>query len=246
MEKQLSRIPLISIITVTYNCHTILEKTILSLLNQSYTNYEYIIIDGDSHDETKNVIKKYKDKLSYYISEPDKGIYDAMNKGIKFSKGKYIYFLNAGDYLYKNILFKIANELEKSKVDFLYGNIIFGNLNIKYDGRFSKMKISYKNICQQSIFYQRNIFNKLGEFDLSYHVLADWRLNIKVFADAEIKKKYLNEIIAYYEIGGFSSQNKDYKFEKNQMRIVKNELGIYCLFILMGMKIKRYLLNYIK
>src|SRR5688572_4810851 len=92
--------PLLSIITVVYNGEQLLEKTILSILNQTYTNIEYLIIDGRSKDRTVDIIKKYENKISYWVSEPDKGIYDAMNKGMNAAKGDYIWFINAGDVIH--------------------------------------------------------------------------------------------------------------------------------------------------
>lgn len=89
--------PLISVITVSYNAVLTIEQTILSVINQTYLNIEYIIIDGGSTDGTVNVIKKYADKIAYWVSESDKGIYDAMNKGIAYSHGEYCNFINAGD-----------------------------------------------------------------------------------------------------------------------------------------------------
>ncbi len=94
--------PLVTIVTVSYNVVSTIERTILSVVNQTYSNIEYIIIDGGSTDGTVDIIKKYMDKIAYWVSEPDKGIYDAMNKGILMAKGQWINFMNSGDYLYSN------------------------------------------------------------------------------------------------------------------------------------------------
>ena len=116
----------ISVITVTYNAVATLEATILSVIRQSYSNLEYLIVDGDSSDGTKEIIKKYQSALGYYISEKDKGIYDAMNKGIKACTGEWIIFLGADDVFYNNdTINKIFNKYDVEKSDFIYGDVIF-------------------------------------------------------------------------------------------------------------------------
>lgn len=233
MGKYFNESILVTIITVTYNSSPLLEKTIKSLLEQPIKNYEYIIIDGNSSDGTKNILKKYEDKIDFYISEPDNGIYDAMNKGIKYAHGRYIYFLNSGDYLHKDIL-KILNPiLKKSNVEFLYGNVNYGNINKRYDGEFNKIKIMYKNICQQAIFYHRSIFTMIGLFDCRYGILADWHFNFKIFAAENIRKKYVDITISYYDNNGISSRKEDLLFIKNKREIIRKNFGflymiLYC------------------
>ena len=125
--------PLISVVTVSYNAVTTIEKTILSVINQNYSNIEYIVIDGGSIDGTVDIIKKYADKITYWVSEPDKGIYDAMNKGIIVATGEWINFMNTGDTFYNENVFSEIFELnsytEDVIVDVLNLLIIkFGNL----------------------------------------------------------------------------------------------------------------------
>merc|ERR1711966_66369 len=115
----------ISVITVTKNSKKFLEENILSLKKQSYKNYEHIIIDGDSTDGTQKIIQKYNKDIKYWVSEPDKGIYDAMNKGIKKSKGDIVAILNSDDFYYKDAL-KIVNSYfnEFKHIDFLFGSVL--------------------------------------------------------------------------------------------------------------------------
>ena len=125
--------PLISIVTVSYNAVATIEQTILSVINQTYSNIEYIIIDGGSTDGTLDVIKKYADKIAYWVSEPDKGIYDAMNKGIKVATGEWINFMNCGDYFVANNTLESVFGSGKiyKKAEILYGDSIQLNVEKK-------------------------------------------------------------------------------------------------------------------
>lgn len=113
--------PLISVVTVSYNAVTTIEKTILSVINQNYSNIEYIVIDGGSIDGTVDIIKKYADKITYWVSEPDKGIYDAMNKGIIVATGEWINFMNTGDTFYNENVFSEIFELNSYTEDVISG-----------------------------------------------------------------------------------------------------------------------------
>ena len=115
--------PLVSIITVVYNGEKHIEQTINSVLNQTYSNIEYIIIDGDSTDNTLNIIKKYEDKIAHFISEKDSGIYNAMNKGLALTKGEIISILNADDYYFENTLQQVVDIFSTSQSDIVYGNM---------------------------------------------------------------------------------------------------------------------------
>ena len=116
--------PKITIITVSYNCVDTIEKTILSIINQTYSNIEYIIIDGASTDGTVDIIKKYQDRITYWVSEPDNGIYDAWNKGIKASNGEWISFVGADDILINDCIEKYVFETNKSKINFISSKIL--------------------------------------------------------------------------------------------------------------------------
>ena len=118
----MSRAPLISVITVSYNAVTTIEQTILSVINQTYSNIEYIIIDGGSTDGTVDIIRKYADRIAYWVSEPDKGIYDAMNKGTKKANGEYIAFLNSDDW-YELDAVSIIAQFADGKNDLISGII---------------------------------------------------------------------------------------------------------------------------
>ena len=162
----------ISVVTVCFNASDFIEKTILSVIEQNYSNIEYIIIDGGSKDGTINIIKKYTDHISYWLSEPDKGIYDAMNKGIKVATGEWINFMNAGDtFCDNNVIsevFSISNKHIQS--DIIYGDSIskdkYGSQQLKIsDSKIEKLK--YAPIYRHGASFVRTSLHKQYLFDLS-------------------------------------------------------------------------------
>ena len=215
-------LPRISVITVVYNAVATLEETILSVINQDFDNFEFIIIDGRSTDGTIEIIKKYQNKITLWISEPDKGIYDAMNKGIKLAKGDFVYFLGGDDLLYSNyVLNKISSSL-KDKNKIYYGNVLFKTRNIIYDGKFSLLKIATRNISHQSIFYPREIFDKYG-FDTKYKIFADYELNLKLYGNSSYSFDYMPITVALFNDEGSSGSNVlDSCFEMDRFDIIKN------------------------
>lgn len=214
--------PKISIITVVYNCVNTLEETILSVINQDFDNFEFIIIDGGSTDGTIEIIQKHHDKITLWISEPDKGIYDAMNKGIKIAKGNYLYFLGGDDLLYSNsVLYNISTRLT-NKNEIYYGNVLFKTRNVIYDGKFSSLKIATRNISHQSIFYPREIFEKYS-FDIKYKIFADYELNLKLYGNSSYSFVYMPITVALFDDGGSSGSNVlDSCFEMDRFEIIKN------------------------
>lgn len=246
--KYKNKLPLISIITVVLNGEKTIENAIKSVLDQKFSDYEYIIVDGYSSDKTTEIIKKYKSKLAFFISEPDEGLYDAMNKAIKFARGHFIYFLGADDTLL-NILDKIA-PLLKDKNTIYYGNVYRPKLGNIYDGEFSSYKLACKNICHQSIFYPRHVLKK-NDFDLRYPVLADYDLNIRLFYVLGLNFQYVSEVIAIFMDEGGVSQNKyDEEFEKGKLAILKLHISkpayflIYFRFTIIKILEKIKLLNF--
>ena len=194
----------ISIITPSFNSGLLIERAIKSALAQDYADWEHIIVDGGSSDNTLEVLEKYQHLK--WISEPDKGIYDAMNKGIKMSAGDWLFFMGADDYFIDEQVLSDVFKDEKLGNGIIYGNVTSPRWNYLYDGEFDKIKILDKNICHQAVFFNRHIFQKIGLFNTRYKAQADWDLNLKLFLDPKIKKKYINRVIAYYEDGGFSSE----------------------------------------
>jgi len=202
--------PKISIITPSFNHGISLERTILSVINQNYNNYEYIIIDGGSTDRSKGIIEKHKDKITYWVTEPDNGVYDAMNKGIRHAKGEYIYFLGADDILLEGVLEKLfSNNTEN--LDMIYGSVNLTPSNKIYDNKFDIKKLFKKNICHQAIFYKKELFDEIGLFNIKYKSRADYAFNIQVFSRG-YKIKYIPVIIANFNETGLSSNYFDIDF----------------------------------
>jgi glycosyltransferase involved in cell wall biosynthesis len=222
-----------SIITPTLNSGAKLQETIESVLSQGKDLFEYIIVDGSSSDETLEIIKRYDGQLKW-TSETDRGVYDAMNKGIEMASGDYLYFLGAGDHLRNKVLERIENLAPNEDLIFLYGKVYYLDEKREYLGRFNEAKIARANICHQAIFYSRRIFEVVGKYDLRYKLLADHAFNIKCFGDQRIKKIYVDEVIADYEGQGVSKV-KDLNFIKDMPRLIRENLGL-----------KRYLLNRLK
>ena len=197
--------PKLSIITVNLNNAEGLRKTIESVVNQTFNDYEYIIIDGGSTVGSVDIIKQYADKITYWVSEPDKGIYNAMNKGIKVAKGEYCYFLNSGDYLKNNF---ILNTIFSKKInkDYIYGNIELNNYTLKYPKDLTFYFFFTNTICHQAIFIKSNLFKKFGFYDEKLTIVADWEFYLRTFILANSTYIYLDETISVYDTNGMSSK----------------------------------------
>ena len=200
--------PLITVITVVFNGEKFIEETILSVINQSFRNIEYIVIDGGSNDGTVDIIKKYTNKISYWISEPDKGIYDAMNKGIRAAKGDWFNFLNASDTYIDNHVLKNIFSCELNDATIIYGDIKV----LRENGKSHYHKaITLKNdksiikgmkVCHQAIFYHRDIIHL---YDTSLRIKSEWKHLIEMTRKPNFKPLKINSPIVYYRLGGLSA-----------------------------------------
>lgn len=219
----------ISIITVNYNDVAGLERTIKSVQEQTATSYEHIIIDGGSTDGSKQLIEQHKDSFSYWVSEPDLGIYDAMNKGVIKAQGDFINFLNSGDLFYNSYsLERIVLKLGGKAVYFTDVYLDVGNkLNRKTHPRKIRLSYLFKNtICHQSIFYNTKYFKETLFFDISYRLVADW----VHLTESIILKNYTYQKINGYEIiydmtGVSASSNNMSIIEKERATFLKSELS---------------------
>lgn len=208
----------LSIIIPTFNSGETLARALKSILIQTFTDFELLIIDGLSIDNTVNIAKGFNDERIKIYSEKDNGIYDAMNKGISIANGEWLYFLGSDDTIYdNNVLYEIYSIVTSSKYDVIYGDVMSSRFNGRYDGMFTIDKILKQNICHQSIFFHKNVFKKTGNFKKEYKSYADWDHNMRWFLSNNLKHKYIDIIVANYADGGFSSINNDDLFsnEKN-------------------------------
>lgn len=213
-------IPDFSIITVSYNSQKTIERTIKSILNQSYRNYEYIIIDGGSTDKTNEIIEKYKTYFNgnlTHVSEPDKGIYDGMNKGITLAKGKIIGLLNSDDYYFDNTLaIVIGAYLDTDKKTVISGELIFKSENGEQllktsDERFRKKMKQYKNgVRHPATFVPKFIYDDIGLFNLDYKIASDAEMIFRIFR-ANYDFKFINQPLLIMSDGGISNSKGIFK-----------------------------------
>jgi len=172
----LKKKPLFSIITVVYNGEKFLEKTITSVINQSYKNFEFIVIDGGSTDKSLKIIKKYEKKIDYWVSEKDNGIYDAFNKGMIVSKGEFIGFINSDDIYKKDALSIISNYIRQNKTtDFIFGSVK-KHWGILHGYKPHKIKYSWGFYSSHStgFFIKRKAAEKVGFYNIKYKYHADY------------------------------------------------------------------------
>ena len=212
--------PRVSIIIATYNALDGLPFSLRSIAEQTYRNRELLIIDGGSSDGTLELIQNSDSKIDYWCSEPDDGIYDAFNKGIRNATGEWIYFLGAGDtFAERDVLQRVFSVPHTGKM--LYGDVCLQRSRRRYGGEFSKVNLSLRNICQQGIFYSKDLFQSMGPFEKQYRVWADWAFNLHCFADPQTQPEYLDTVIAEYNEDGFSSSRVDAAFARNARELIR-------------------------
>lgn len=197
----------VTVVTVTYNAAESLEKTILSVLQQNYSNVEYIIIDGGSTDGSVEIIKKYSDKIAYWVSEPDRGIYDAMNKGIRKATGEWINFMNAGDlFFHESTLSSVFSKQNHSLYDILYSDVMCvypGGLYRSQETEDLSNLNKHMPFCHQTAFVRTNLL-KENPFDTTFKIAADYKFFYHALQTG--KKFYkLPCFHAIYSMDGISS-----------------------------------------
>lgn len=204
---------LVSIIIPSFQQADFLREALRSIERQTFKDYEIIVMDGLSKDNTGEVVAEFKHLPIVYRSEPDKGIYDAMNKGVDISSGTYLYFMGCDDSLAsEDTLAMVFANAAILKNDVIYGDVRFTETGIIYDGQFSTLKLMMANICHQAIFVKKKVFDKIGKFNLRYKTYADWEFNMRWFGLFSVKKIYIPLVVANYSVNGFSSLTNDDNF----------------------------------
>jgi len=221
--------PLISIITVVYNGEAFLEETIQSVINQSYDNVEYIIIDGGSSDGTLDIIQKYEDKIDYWVSEKDKGIYDAMNKGIDLVSGEWINFMNAGDVFYnKNVIEYIELQIYQ-ETGLVYGcNVDYYTDLTKKPYPLIALEFGIIMACHQAMFFNKKILKEKCYYNTKYKIYADYDTVNRIY-NFKFNIKYIEIAICKRSPDGVSSI-VSWSKRLDKLRIVLNSYGLKGLF----------------
>jgi glycosyltransferase involved in cell wall biosynthesis len=207
----------ISIITVCFNSDQTIRNTIESVLSQAYSDIEYIIVDGSSTDRTVNIIKQFKPLFKgrmNWISEPDKGLYDAMNKGIAVATGEVVAFLHSDDlYFDENVISKVAEVFSNDSVDVVYGDTCFfsGSNVTKTLRRYRSDKLSSGNLAwgkmpaHPAIFIRRRIYDEVGYFETDFEIAADYEFLCRLVKYANLKSVYLSSVLVRMQLGGAST-----------------------------------------
>lgn len=242
----------VSVVTVCYNCVDVIEETIKSVISQNRSLYEYLVIDGKSNDGTVQLINKYKSGIDVFISEPDNGIFDAMNKAIDIASGKWILFMNAGDvFADNNVLYDVFGNIKyPNNIGVIYGDVIFkGNDCItKQESPFylNNKEIKQMGICHQTIFTRTDLA-KSTKFDCRYKYTADYNMMYQIY-----KKQYdffhINRAVAIYDLSGASSANPFAQLKEIAIILDKtNSMAYYFAKIeLIKRIIKKIIKNFIK
>jgi glycosyltransferase involved in cell wall biosynthesis len=213
--------PKVSIITVVYNAAPLFKQymaNVLPYLNND--DVELVMIDGNSTDGTLGLLQEYNDRIDYWRSEPDDGIYDAMNKAITYSQGKWMFFLGMDDNLMDGFHNMVA-DLKDARTIY-YGNTVY--YGTPYRKVYDDYYLTKLNLVHQSIFYPRAVFNKY-RYDTKYKVYADYHLNLRLWHDQDFKFVYRDHWVAGFPEGGFSSTAADPVFERDRDRLFKKYLG---------------------
>lgn len=222
----------LSIITICFDEVSSIRRTIESVLLQTYADFEYIVIDGNSSDGTTDIIAEFKDNIDIFISEPDSGIYNAMNKGLRKAKGDYVIFLNGGDYFTSNNVIKnVINHLADYEI--VFGDIIKSNSSHENTTSLSKTTLDpftffTHTLPHQGTFIKRELFNRFGLYDESFQIMGDYEFFKRVIVKFKVKAGYIPITIAIFNTDGISSNPRYRRLQKREA--ARARLMTYGLF----------------
>lgn len=207
----------LSIIIPTFNSAFTLNACLQSVLNQDFNDYQIILIDGISSDNTIDIIKEFAGKYQNvtWVSEKDDGIYDAMNKGTRIAKGQWLYFLGSDDYLQdSHVLTDVSKVLKTTNCSIIYGDAVMVSDGSRQGGIFSlNMLLTYNNICHQTIFYKKELFEIIGPYNTKYPIVADWDFNIRCFSNNKNIAEHIDRIICVFNnVTGVSNNSRNDPF----------------------------------
>jgi glycosyltransferase involved in cell wall biosynthesis len=198
-----------SIITINYNDRPGLKKTIDSVRGQTFRNFEFIIIDGNSSDGSKKLIEENADIITQAISEPDNGIYHAMNKGIRIATGDYLLFLNSGDFLYDTSVMQKINTMIDGNYGIYYGDIIYDepdhSRTVTFPDQLTFDFFYEQNLSHQASFIKRSLFQELFFYNEEYKIVSDWEFFLYAICKRDVSYKHLDTLVTVYDATGISS-----------------------------------------
>jgi|SRR5690606_4578180 glycosyltransferase involved in cell wall biosynthesis len=213
---------LFSIITINYNNAEGLEGTIQSVVSQQFIDYEYIVVDGNSTDDSLDLLKKYSSYITFYISEPDKGVYDALNKGVQVAKGDYIIFMNSGDRFYsENVLNVFSKVINNQSVDVYYGDSLGIFIDDREDYLIQQPECLdlnfwlFNSLNHQSTAIKRSLFMEYGMYDDNLKIVSDWKWFFNIYINHRKKFLKIPSILSYYDMHGVSTNGN---FKKVHMQ----------------------------
>jgi len=230
MKNMTQNCPLISIVVATYNCGSVIRELLDSYISQTYLNKELIIIDGGSTDDTVSVIKAYDKVVTYMISEPDHGVYDAINKGMAHAKGDFLIVMGADDhFISSSVLSDVVNNISDMNTVY-YGDVYRNARNDLYRGKFNKWLLACENICHQAIFYPRSVYS-MNKYDLAFPVFADYVYNIRLWKSVDFR--YIPVCVTCYNCSGMSGggTSDSEKYAPVFFNEVRKHLGCFCFLL---------------
>ncbi|WP_203293136.1 glycosyltransferase family 2 protein [Luteirhabdus pelagi] len=224
--------PRISIITVNYNDAEGLQKTMDSVLGQSFSDFEYVVIDGGSSDNSAQVIEERQRQLAYWVSEADTGVYEAMNKGLRQAKGDYVLFLNSGDRFHSTeVLERVAPALTTGE-DILYGNMVFQGKNTEFLREYPDT-LTFQYFLERSIphpaaFIQRSLFDQLFYYSEVFKIVSDWEFFIYAVCIKRVSYRHIPETISIFQMDGLSNDPKNAALMmEEKMKVYRNYFQPY-------------------